>query len=241
MWFWPFRYKHSIVEAGLLKGLTDWHCHLLPGVDDGVKKMPHTLSILADLEAAGVSEVWLTPHIMEDTPNSTNALRQRFAELSQEYTGHIPLHLASENMLDNLFERRLADRDFLPLGPDGDMLLVETSYFTPPSDLDSKLTRTISAGFYPVLAHPERYMYMDRRHYARLRDRGVRFQLNLFSPTGMYGKPAAEKAAWLLKEGYYSLLGTDTHSHAQLHRAIAEKCLTPAQIKTIEGIKALNI
>lgn len=241
MWFWPFNSKHSIADARILDGVTDWHSHLLPGVDDGVKKLQHTLDILADYEAAGVRHVWLTPHIMEDMPNATADLRARFAELGEAYTGAISLHLASENMLDNLFEQRLASRDFLPIGEDQDMLLVETSYFTPPSDLDSKLDRTRAAGFYPILAHPERYMYMDHSRYARLRDKGVRMQLNLFSLAGMYGAKAAQEAAWLLKEGYYSFIGTDTHRHSQLQRALESKAFTSRQIKQIESIKSLNV
>ena len=53
-------------------------------------------------------------------------------ELQATYSGPIKLHLASENMLDNLFEERLEKNDLLPLGESGDHLLVETSYFNPP-------------------------------------------------------------------------------------------------------------
>ncbi len=237
MWLWPFNSKRSIADARLLEGITDWHSHLLPGVDDGVRELEHTLAILGDFEKAGVRKLWLTPHVMEDIPNTPEALKAKYDELTKAYTGSVELALASENMLDNLFEQRLAQRSFLPLGDDQDMLLVETSYFTPPSDLDSKLKRTIAAGYFPILAHPERYMYMDHAHYSRLRDKGVRMQLNLFSLTGMYGATAAEKAAYLLKEGYYSMLGSDTHRHSQWLRGVAEKALTPKQIKAIERIK----
>lgn len=42
------------------------------------------------------------------------------------------LHLAAENMLDALFEKRLKANDLLPLGEDGKLLLVETSIFSAP-------------------------------------------------------------------------------------------------------------
>lgn len=62
---------------------------------------------------------------MEDMPNRTADLKERFAELDAAYQGNITLHLAAENMLDNLFEERLAKNDLLPLGKDGRHLLVK--------------------------------------------------------------------------------------------------------------------
>lgn len=132
---WPFNRRTSIEESGILKGFIDWHCHLLPGVDDGVQTMEESLQVLSLYEELGISEVWLTPHIMEDMPNRTGDLKKRFMELDAVYQGNITLHLAAENMLDNLFEERLAKNDLLPLGKGGKHLLVETSYFNPPMEL----------------------------------------------------------------------------------------------------------
>lgn len=69
--------------------------------------MEEALEILRLYEELGIKSVWLTPHIMEDMPNTTLHLRERYAELQATYSGPIKLHLASENMLDNLFEERL--------------------------------------------------------------------------------------------------------------------------------------
>lgn len=132
-----------------LEGMTDWHCHILPGVDDGVRTMDESISILKSYEEAGIAEVWLTPHIMEDVPNTTEFLRQRFIELQHRYHGSVKLHLAAENMLDNLFEERLQKNDLLPLGKDGKHLLVETSYFNPPMGLKNILLRIKCSGFLP--------------------------------------------------------------------------------------------
>ena len=105
---WPFRKKQTLEESGFFRGFTDWHCHILPGVDDGVQTMEEALQILAEYERLGIKEVWLTPHIMEDIPNTTQHLRERFKELQATYQGNVVLNLASENMLDRLFEERLA-------------------------------------------------------------------------------------------------------------------------------------
>lgn len=65
---WPFSRKYSILESGILDGGTDWHCHILPGVDDGIRTTEEALEVLAFYEQIGIKEVWLTPHIMEDSP-----------------------------------------------------------------------------------------------------------------------------------------------------------------------------
>ena len=113
MWF--FKSSVPIADSGILHGMTDCHSHLLPGVDDGVKTEEETWRILDEMERQGVRKVWLTPHIMEDMPNETAALQQKFLRLKQKYQGKVELALAAEYMLDNLFEERLEKDDLLPL------------------------------------------------------------------------------------------------------------------------------
>lgn len=225
---WHFRKRISLQESGIFQGFTDWHSHILPGVDDGVQTMEEALQILAEYEKLGIKEVWLTPHIMEDIPNTTAGLRQRFAELQEAYRGKIALHLASENMLDNLFEERLAKNDLLPLGNDGKYLLVETSYFNPPVGLQNILLRIKAKGYYPVLAHPERYIYMDDAFYKNLKSLGIQFQLNLPSLAGFYVDEVRKKAERLLKNGMYDFAGTDVHRIGMLEY-LTQKCRSPYQ------------
>ncbi|MCM1349389.1 MAG: capsular biosynthesis protein [Firmicutes bacterium] len=205
----------------ILSGHTDWHSHLLPGVDDGVQTLDESLSILDAFEKRGVTELWLTPHIMEDMPNTTQDLRHRFSELTEAYKGNIKLHLASENMLDTIFTERFDRRDFLPIGPNADMLLVETSFYNPPTGLEELLFSLHSVGLTPLLAHPERYRYMDMEQYRVLHKQGVKFQLNLMSLIGHYGPEAKAKAKLLAKEGLYSHVGSDIHH--SLHIPLLDK------------------
>lgn len=225
MFFNIFNRKISLLETGVFKGLADCHSHILPGVDDGVKTFDESLRILKYYETAGVTNVWFTPHIMEDIPNKSDFLIGEFEKFKAGYAGSVNLNLSAEYMLDNLFEERLEARDLLPYGKDKNHILVETSYFNPPSDFHDKLSRIKSSGFYPVLAHPERYRYMSVADYEKLKSDGVRFQLNLFSLVGMYGETAKSKAEKLLKNRFYDLCGTDVHRFVSLDKILSKKAL----------------
>ena len=198
--------------------------------------MEESLQILSSYEQHGIKEVWLTPHIMEDIPNSTAQLRTRYSELKTAYSGPIILHLASENMLDNLFEERLQQGDLLPIGDDGRQLLVETSYFNPPYGLHDILKRIKSKGYFPVLAHPERYIYMGQKEYQQLKHLDVAFQLNLPSLAGAYGTETLRKARWLLEKGYYQYIGTDTHRQSSWEVIVQKQEIQKDAVKIISSL-----
>ena len=204
-----FPRHRSILEAGLLKGAVDNHSHILYGLDDGVKTQEDSLTILHWLEEQGVSEVWCTPHVMEDVPNTTEAIRARFGELQSAYFGEMKLHLAAEYMIDTLFEERLAQRDLLEHGDD--VVLVETSAIAPPINLWVVLERMLKSGYRPLIAHPERYRYMDNDDYRELHNMGCLLQMNLPSIVGFYGESARQRALYLLDRGWYRMVGSDCH------------------------------
>lgn len=195
----------------MFDGFTDWHSHILPGVDDGIAKLEDSLAVLKRYEEAGIRKIWLTPHVMEDFPNTPDSLRERFGELKEAYNGNIELRLASENMLDSLFEERLEKNEFLPIGEDGKHLLVETSYMNPPYAMEDMIEKAQSLGYTLILAHPERYRYMEEADYRQWKDRGLLFQTNFMSLVEAYGETARKKAEWLLKEGMIDICGSDVH------------------------------
>ena len=209
MWF--FERKRKIADTHLLAGATDHHSHILPGVDDGVQSIQEALHTLERYEATGIKELWLTPHVMEDFPNKATKLQECFAQLCAAYNGSITLHLAAEYMIDNHFDTVLQNGTLQPIGNGGNHLLVETSYFTPPMRFKDTLQRIKSKGYHPLLAHPERYMYMTNTDYRELRETGVKFQLNMLSLAGVYGSAAQKKGHWLLKNGLYNVAGSDMH------------------------------
>ena len=231
---WLFSDKVLVRESGLLDGFCDCHCHLLPGVDDGVQEMDETMQILEVWASLGVKEVWLTPHIMEDIPNEPEELRKRFETLTGTSTGTIELHLAAEHMMDGPFSKRLEKGDIMPF--DNEKLLVETSYYTPPMNMGAIIERIKEKGYEPLLAHPERYQYMDDSDYKMWKQRGVLLQLNLPSLVGAYGPMVQRKAEWLLKEGMYDYSGTDTHSAVQMEMFLNSMISK----KTVKKAKAIS-
>ncbi len=204
-----FKSKRSLQDSRILNGSTDRHSHILYGVDDGIKTLEDALSALEYEESLGVKEVWCTPHIMEDIPNTSALLRNRFEELCSEYKGQVKLNLAAEYMIDTLFEERLRTKDILTM--EDEMCLMETSTVVAPYDLKRTLSDAMAAGYRPLFAHPERCRFLQVKDCEELVKMGVRLQLNIASLTGYYGETAKTKAETLLKNGFYFAYGSDCH------------------------------
>ena len=232
--FGLFSSKLSLQESGILKGSADRHSHILFGVDDGIKTPEDSLAALAFEESLGVKEVWCTPHIMEDVPNTTEALKARFAELCSIYDGPIKLHLAAEYMIDTLWEERLEAGDLLLM--EDDMLLMETSTVTPPFDLKGSLSSAMSAGYRPLFAHPERCRFLEVKDCEQLVKMGVRLQLNIASLTGYYGQTARTKAETLLKKGLYFAFGSDCHRVRTMNEQYSRPELSKDTIQKLSTI-----
>lgn len=240
---WPFRKKRfSLIDSGLLQGMTDCHSHILPGVDDGIQSEEESLQALHSLYELGIREFWLTPHIMEDIPNTPADLRKRFETLKgkiQEPEIKNAIHLGAEHMIDSLFVRRLAEDDVMPFQPDTlqtPLILVETSYFNPPVRLWELLDDIHRKGYVPLLAHPERYVYMNKADYQRLTDMGVLLQLNVLSLAGAYGEGARRNALQLLHSDSYSYVGTDLHDLDDFLDYAYDDCLTKNDIEALKTI-----
>ena len=229
-----FNSKISLRDSGILKGACDSHSHILFGVDDGIQTLDESLAAIAAEESLGVTELWCTPHIMEDIPNTTDFLRQRFSELKAAYSGNVSLNLAAEYMLDTIFEERLSEKDILVMKDN--VVLVETSTWTPPFDMLNQLRELQKNGYIPLLAHPERYRYMDKEDYEELVRMGVKLQLNLPSIAGYYGKTAHEKASWMLSKEMYSAVGTDCHRVKALGEPYSRELISKDDIRNLEKI-----
>lgn len=209
-----FNKKHSFEELNFRK---DCHCHLLPGVDDGIKTLDDSVKVLESMIESGIQDVVLTPHIYKELfPNNTEAsLRVNFENfmnfLPISLKGKIRISLGGEYMVEEGFEHR-NPKDFLQFEPG--KVLIEMSYFYISHNIEESIFAVSMAGLTPVIAHPERYLYLSRslETFERYHDMGAEFQLNLLSLSGCYGPESVRILDYLLKKGHYSYMGTDTHS-----------------------------
>jgi tyrosine-protein phosphatase YwqE len=226
-----FSKKYSIAEARLLQGMTDIHSHFLYGTDDGMQTKEETFAALNYFEQQGVRGIYFTPHIMENYPgNGAKSLKRCFDNLICEYTGNIDIRLSAEYMIDNKFESHLNNNETKPLAIADDYLLIETSCINPPLSFYKTLQEIKKKGYHIILAHPERYIYMDKSDYKKLKEAGfISFQLNLLSPAGYYGKQVRENAEYLLDNDFYSFTGTDIHNLESHKQAFNRKSLTAKQ------------
>ena len=233
-----FSLKKRLSKTGLLMGMTDVHAHLLPGVDDGIRTFEEAEDAVRYLEQLGVRRMVLTPHVMEDYPeNCAERLKQRFSEFAENIGSDIVFSLAAEYMLDASSSQHL-EGDVLLLG--GDRLLVETSYLSGPPDLKDILYGLSLKGYVPVIAHPERYLYLPDEAIEELVALGYELQLNLPSLAGIYGKEVKKRAEFFLSKELYTYLGSDFH-RLSLYRHCIEKIeVNGKQMKQLETLLENN-
>lgn len=234
-----FSRKRLILQTGLLEGMADVHCHLLPGVDDGIQTEEEAMAAFQALSAIGINSFYLTPHVMEDLPgNNRSFLEDRFERLKAMLPAGVRVKLAAEYMLDAGFTSH-REEGYLTMGNDRSVL-VETSYLSAPPDLDAMLYDLVMNGYTPLIAHPERYIYMERKKYVLLKEYGYKFQLNLLSLSGFYGKQAFEKSRYLLEEGLYDYVGSDFHNLGKHQRGLAHLSLTSSGEKELKRLLENN-
>lgn len=234
-----FLRKKTISDSDFFKGFIDCHSHILPSVDDGVTEIEMSLKILSEYEQLGIRRVIFTPHIMEEfEKNDASFLRAEFEKFKSIYKGRIEISLAAEYMLDSQFETHLDNGNMLTLC--NNYLLVETSYLSSPLNITASLQSIMAKGYYVVLAHPERYGYMEKRDFVQLKNMGVLFQLNLLSLSGYYGKQVEEIAKYMLDRNMYNTAGSDLHNLATFQRWIKKIRVTSKQLKALQKVNLNN-
>ena len=195
---------------------TDMHSHLLPGIDDGSPSLDVSLELIRGMAALGYKKLITTPHIMWDmyknTPAIINEKLNKLQSAVRQEKIDVTVHAAAEYFLDEYVEQLLSKKEPL-LTLDGKMVLVEFSLAFPTHGLKDILFEMQMQGYLPVIAHPERYVYLEgtKDFYDELKDIGCLFALNLLSLGNHYGKSVNILAHYLIKKGYYDLIGSDLH------------------------------
>jgi protein-tyrosine phosphatase len=207
--------------------IVDLHSHLVPDVDDGTSTVAESLTALAGLYQEGVRTVVTTPHLLLPHLGSDAAMdrelelhRRAFDQLAAAAVGQdeLPSIALGQEILapDAASVRRLVHRADIGLAS-GRFLLVEFG-FDLQGNHNDVVREVHGAGRQIVIAHPERYRYLQGHNPLEVmrtwQELGALLQVNVGSLTGHYNRssPGSEWLAWqMIDQGLVDLLATDHH------------------------------
>ncbi|KAF2342380.1 tyrosine-protein phosphatase [Flavobacterium tistrianum] len=214
----------------------DIHSHILPGIDDGAQNIIKSSELVSALKKLGVSQIITTPHIKHhvwnNSPEIIQSKLQETQKALEENKIKMSVQAAAEYFIDSWFENHFKEEKLLTLKDN--YVLVEMSYQSAPLNIYKTIFEIQVAGYIPVLAHPERYVFYHNKfsEYEKLKNAGCVFQLNLLSTVEYYGAPIAKIVDELLGKGMYDFCGTDVH-HKKHIAALDDKI----KIKNIDSLK----
>ena len=215
--------------------MIDIHSHILNEVDDGSVSLENSIEILKKAEEAGFTDIILTPHFIEGYyENIKSEISPKIKELKQavyDENIEVTLHHGNEIFLSENTPKLVYDCKAATLA-NTRYVLFEVPFTTKMMNLEEILNQLIEMGCIPIIAHPERFNFIqeDPSSLIRLLKMGVLAQSNYGSFIGMYGKEAKKTAEILLENRLIQFLGSDTHRHGQIYENIDKI------IKKIESI-----
>jgi len=159
--------------------MIDYHCHLLPGLDDGSKTIEESIRMARLLAHAGYSAVYCTPHMIKNLYDSTNdTVRQAISALQMELDREnisIKLLAGREYYLDSYFHEFM--KDLMPL-ENTSYLLIEIPAQTYPGMVRDTLSEVMRNGLTPLIAHPERcHLFHEQKDTGQHKNKSKFFNL----------------------------------------------------------------
>jgi protein-tyrosine phosphatase len=211
--------------------MTDIHCHILPGVDDGAKDWNATLEMCRIAYADGIRHIVATPHANYRYTYD----RVRYSDLLAELQERVPeiqfslgcdFHLSHDNIQDAI---KYPDRYVI-----GETLylLVEFSDFQTPHQMAESLFTLHCAGFRTIVTHPERNPIIDQYPDlpAQFFDLGASLQITAGSLTGHWGRKAKKTSETLLKKDLVAFIASDAHEAHRRTPVLAVACKVAARL-----------
>ena len=205
--------------------MVDLHSHIIPKIDDGSQSIETSILMLQEAKKAGFTDIFLTPHYIENYYGlDIQTRKEKFEELqkiAKEKNIDINLYLGSEIFINPEIDVLYSKKAILTLN-NSRYMLIEIPMNDTILYLDDVIENLTCIGIVPILAHPERYQYVqnDITVCERLIDKGVLFQMNYGSIIGVYGKDVKKTAIKLLKNNYIHFLGSDVHRKESIYTKI---------------------
>lgn len=222
--------------------ITDFHSHILPGIDDGSPDLEHSLQMLSLSADQGIRRMVATPHFYPSysTPETFLEARNRaLRQLQGAVNPGLPEIIPGAEVY---FFRGISDCEFLPDLAIGDSRCIMIEM--PPAPWPGEFYRELEAipakqGLTPIIAHIDRYIRPFKTFSIpeRLEELPVLVQANAeFFRTNL--------AMRLLKRGRIHLLGSDCHNLTDRKPNLADAIkriqtkLGPDALKNIEELEA---
>ena len=196
--------------------MIDLHCHILPGVDDGVRSFEEARQVARHALEDGVRAIAATPHVRADYPTTPDEMERGVVELRRDLADSgIPIEIASGGEISLTYLPELS-RDALTrftLNRGNAYLLIEFPYQGWPLALETMVFDLRADGLTPILAHPERNPDVQERptRLAGVIEAGALVQVTALSVLGRLGRGPRRAAEALLAEGLVHVLATDGH------------------------------
>lgn len=207
---------------------TDIHCHILWGVDDGSESEEETRKMLQTAYSEGITTILATPHYQVEMSDRRlerqKAAYARICEMAEEISSDLKIYRGAElyyesQVIDDLKSGRA------PTMNGGRHVLVEFPVYIDYPYIKAAIQQLRWAGFWPVLAHVERYESIALRadRIKELIGVGARIQTNADAVIGKQGWNTKRALLKLMKEGLIHVVATDAHGDKH-RRMLISKC-----------------
>ena len=206
----------------------DIHCHILPGVDDGARNKAETRKMLEMAYQEGITRIMATPHFDADMPKDTfnrwNEAYKQTCRIARRIDPKFKIYPGAEIYYDSRIPDLL--KKGYPITLNKTLyVLVEFPIDTDMTYLSDAAFNLQMAGYYPIVAHIERYQVLQsEKNVKKLVSRGVRLQVNTSTIIGKSGSKLKASMLDLIQKGYIDLIGTDAHG-AKVRRPKAEQAI----------------
>ena len=193
----------------------DLHCHILPGLDDGAPDLATSMEMLRELVGLGFTEIYATPHqrnglFIPTEEAIARALGELRAEAGKAQPG-VRVRLGAENYWDEILLERLR-KHTVPCYDGRRAFLCEVNPVLLPPRLDEALFEIRLGGCLPVMAHPERYLPVQREPgFAEAIARQAALVVDLEALAGKCPRAETKTARRLVEEGLAHAAASDLH------------------------------